>query len=474
MRSCSTATLDGAFGDDTARELNTYNAADAVITVSDEERALLGDFLGDDRVFSVPLAEHAVRSTVPLAERRGMLFVANFRHEPNREAVEYLCHEVLPLLDRDLLARHPLTVLGNWLAETTLAIDPDMPGLNLVGWVPSITPYLERSRISVVPLLHGAGVKGKVLQSMMACTPVVTTPVGAEGLDLVQGAHALIGSDAADLAAGITRLLTDDDVWQRVADAGAAHLDARHDIELVRERFRDVVERVMARPSRSVADRSAAGPPVDERRPRGRARRGGPRADADDRRPGAVVLVASGGDPALVDLGSHPSWHFPQGPDGGWAGFDPVDGRAAINHLEAQRTGGARYFVLPTASFSWRYRFPELLEHLEREYRRVHQDEHLVVYDLAARDDDVVLDPDAGRAGAGARYVRERSHRSAPGARRRARVEHSAHGRADVAHGCRGGNARAAGRHRRRLRRLRARRRDPAERLPRPACSPPR
>ena len=76
---------------------------------------------------------------------------------------------------------------------------------------PPITPYLERARISVVPLLHGAGVKGKVLQSMMAYTPVVTTPVGAEGLDLVQGEHALDRRDAADLAAGITRLLMDDD-----------------------------------------------------------------------------------------------------------------------------------------------------------------------------------------------------------------------------------------------------------------------
>jgi glycosyltransferase involved in cell wall biosynthesis len=380
--------LDGAFGGDTARELNTYNAADAVITVSDDERALLGDFLGDDRVFSVPLAEHAVRSTVPLAGRRGMLFVANFRHEPNKEAVEYLCREVMPLLDRDLLARHPLTVLGNRLAETTLAIDPEMPGLNLVGWVPTITPYLERSRISVVPLLHGAGVKGKVLQSIMAYTPVVTTPVGAEGLDLEQGVHALIGSDAADLAAGITRLLTDDTVWQRVADAGAAHLDARHNIELVRDRFLGVVERVMARPPRSVTGRRSTASELALAHVAAVRERVQMLA-----LPGAVVLVASGGDPALVALGSLPSRHFPQGADGGWAGFDPVDGRAAINHLEAQRTGGARYFVLPAASFSWQYRFPELHEHLEREYRRLHQDQHLVVYDLADRADDVVLDP---------------------------------------------------------------------------------
>ena len=74
--------------------------------------------------------------------------------------------------------------------------------MRLVGWVPSVQPYIERSRLSVVPLLHGAGVKRKVIQSMMAGTPVVTTPVGAEGLDLVQGEHALIAADAADLAAG--------------------------------------------------------------------------------------------------------------------------------------------------------------------------------------------------------------------------------------------------------------------------------
>ena len=385
--------LDGAFGNDTARELNTYNAADAVITVSGAERTLLGHFVGDDRVFSVPLAERGVRSTVPLADRRGMSFVANFRHEPNKEAVEYLCNEVMPLLDRRLLERHRLTVIGNRLAETSLAIDPAMPGLNLVGWVPSVTPYIERSRISVVPLLHGAGVKRKVLQSIMGYTPVVTTPVGAEGLDLVQGVHALIGSDAADLAAGITRLLTDDDVWQRVAEDGARHVDTGHNFEFVRERFGQVVERVMAR-----APRTREGGSGDGRRAAASDLAAAHVAAVRERvqmiaAPGAVVLVASGGDPTLVDLGSQPCRHFPQGADGGWAGFDPVDGRAAINHLEAQRTDGARYFVLPTPAFSWQYRFPELHEHLELEYRRVHQDQHLVVYDLATTDNAVVLDP---------------------------------------------------------------------------------
>ena len=245
--------LDAAFGTETTRELNVYNASDAVMTVSDKERDLLADFLGEGRVFTLPIAEDVPRSPYPLDARRGMYFVGNFRHVPNREAVEYLANEVLPQLDPVLLDRHPLTVVGNWLDRVTLDLDPEAPGLRLVGWVPAVQPYIERSRLAAVPLLHGAGVKRKVIQAMMAGTPVVTTPVGAEGLDLMQGETALIASDATDLAAGITRLLTDDDLWHRMATAAGHHADARHGVDLVEQRFAEILEQVMA-PRRPAGD----------------------------------------------------------------------------------------------------------------------------------------------------------------------------------------------------------------------------
>ncbi len=367
------AHLDDAFGAETTRELNVYNAADAVITVSDKERDLLADFLGEGRVFTLPLAEHVPRSPYPLADRRGMYFVGNFRHLPNREAVEHLANDVLPQLDPELLARHPLTVVGNWLDRVQLDLDPDTPGLRLVGWVPTVAPYVERSRLAAVPLLHGAGVKRKVIQAMMAGTPVVTTPVGAEGLDLVQGETALIARDATDLAAGLTRLLTDDDLWHRMAAAGADHADRRHGVDLVEQRFAEILEQVMT-PRRDDAGRR--GGASDGEEVRQRIRRIG--------RPGDAVLVVCGADHSLLDAGAHPCWPFPQSrDDADRPGPDPVDGTSAVHHLEAQRTRGARYFVLPRAAFSWRRRYPELVERLDTEYQRLHQDEHLVVWDLA-------------------------------------------------------------------------------------------
>ena len=90
----------------------------------------------------------------------------------------------------------------------------------MVGWVPSVVPYLERARVCVVPLLHGAGVKGKVVESLVAGTPVVTTTIGAEGIELRHGEHVLIADTPEELADGLAHLLTDRAQWERLCDCG--------------------------------------------------------------------------------------------------------------------------------------------------------------------------------------------------------------------------------------------------------------
>ena len=87
--------LDERFGARLASELNAYREADAVLTVSSKEARLLGDFLGPERIHEIPLAQTGRRSPIPFEERSGILFIGNFRHPPNGEAVEYLCRDVL-------------------------------------------------------------------------------------------------------------------------------------------------------------------------------------------------------------------------------------------------------------------------------------------------------------------------------------------------------------------------------------------
>jgi GT2 family glycosyltransferase/glycosyltransferase involved in cell wall biosynthesis len=381
--------LDEGFGPRAVGELNTYRGADAVLTVSAREAELLGAFIGSERTYELPHAKTRARSSIPFEERSGMFFVGNFRHLPNGEAVEYLCREILPRLDSELLSANPLTVAGSRLDEKVRVHGRGLPGVRMIGWVPAIEPYLERARVCMVPLLHGAGVKGKIVEAMMVGTPVVTTPIGAEGLDLRDGEHALIGETPDELARGLSQLLTDAEQWQRVADAGHELVSASHAPARVGERFLEIADEVLRRPVQA----QLGGGEVARAGRRELAYRDTVAAvdqtvrDVTD--PGSAVVVVSRGDDRLAAVDGRDVWHFPRAPDGRWAGHHPADAQMAIRHLQELHDRGARYFVLPSSSFWWLNHYRDLFSHLDGRYRRIHSSEHAVVFDLdAARESD--------------------------------------------------------------------------------------
>ena len=115
----------------------------------------------------------------------------------------------------------------------------------MVGWVPDILPYLDRARVSLVPLLHGAGTKTKLIQALMAGTPSVSTTIGIEGLGLSDGREVLVADDPEEFAAKVALLLTDGERWGQIADAGRAHIAAAHGPDAVRQRFLGSVERAL-------------------------------------------------------------------------------------------------------------------------------------------------------------------------------------------------------------------------------------
>ena len=130
---------------------------------------------------------------------------------------------------------------------------------------PRLLPYLERARLSLVPLRHGAGTKTKLIQALMIGTPSVSSSIGIEGLHLRDGEEVLVADDPATFADRIHRLLTDAACWERLATQGHAHIAALHGRDVVRASFMDAIDAALARePKRLVlAAADEAIPTVD-------------------------------------------------------------------------------------------------------------------------------------------------------------------------------------------------------------------
>jgi glycosyltransferase involved in cell wall biosynthesis len=239
------ALLDAGYAHEMRRELNVYASADAVLTVSQKETDLVNDLIGKPLARAIPDTEDLSASAVPFIERRGMLFVGNFRHPPNVQAVEYLCRDILPKIPPAILAEHPVYIVGNDPNETVINCCREWSAVRLVGWVPSVLPYVQRVRISLIPLLYGAGTKRKLMQSLMAGTPAVSTPIGIEGLNLEHDRHVLVAEDATAFAASVTQLIKDEELWRRLADEAGNHIRTAHSPEAVFARFTEVLDGIV-------------------------------------------------------------------------------------------------------------------------------------------------------------------------------------------------------------------------------------
>jgi GT2 family glycosyltransferase len=100
---------------------------------------------------------------------------------------------------------------------------------------------------------------------------------------------------------------------------------------------------------------------------------------------GSQVIVVSHGDDDLVAFGGAQGRHFPQTTDGVYAGHHPADSTEAIEHLEALRAKGGRYFVLPSTGFWWLEHYAELARHLDSNYDEVFRDDACIVFELEHR-----------------------------------------------------------------------------------------
>lgn len=169
------------------------------------------------------------------------LFQATFDYAPNLDAAQWLMTEVEPPL-RERLPDLQLRLVGKPVPGVRRWHSP--PGVTVVGIAPQMEPELRRADITVSPIRYGSGTRLKILESFAHRVPVVSTTMGADGLEVEDEVHLLIADSPEDFANSCERLLTDPALRKRLVDAAEQRFLECYESSLARARIQSLAREI--------------------------------------------------------------------------------------------------------------------------------------------------------------------------------------------------------------------------------------
>jgi len=174
---------------------------------------------------AVDLAYFSPRAEDPPCDGRTVIFFGAINYFPNVDGILYLMREVWPRI----ASSHPqarLEIVGQHPTPEVLAFR--CPRVEVPGKVDDLRSRLSRAAVSIVPLRIGGGTRFKVLEAMAMARPVVSTSLGAEGIEAEPGRHLLLADDAATFAAAVGHLLDDRQLGARLGREGRELVEQRY------------------------------------------------------------------------------------------------------------------------------------------------------------------------------------------------------------------------------------------------------
>ncbi len=218
-----------------------YSHADISLVLSYDELDYLKKYIAKP-LWYVPGYFFDVPQTISTYdEREGLLFVGGFNHPPNKDAMKWFLDDVYPQLS----ARNiPLTIVGSLVPDFILKYRERLKNINILSDLPGeeLESIYAETRISIAPLLSGAGVKGKVIEAMAKGVPVVGTEIAFEGMPKDDGFIYRGIKTASGMVAEILRIYDDKVVWDKFSQFGKEYVRNNFNKENMKAVFKEIIE----------------------------------------------------------------------------------------------------------------------------------------------------------------------------------------------------------------------------------------
>jgi glycosyltransferase involved in cell wall biosynthesis len=200
---------------------------------------------GPGRPPSITVVPIAVDTNVlqPVFRQPGstnLLTLGTLHYPPNADGIRWFLQEVFPRVLQSVPDAR-LTIVGKNPPQDFQELAKKQAGKIVVtGYVPNVTPYLEKSALMVVPVRAGSGMRVRILEAFAQAMPVVTTTKGLEGIDAKPGEDVLVADTPQDYAAAVVQLLRDISLQRKLATNGRHLAESRYDWRVVLQKMDQV------------------------------------------------------------------------------------------------------------------------------------------------------------------------------------------------------------------------------------------
>jgi glycosyltransferase involved in cell wall biosynthesis len=201
------------------------------VAVSEKDRESLQALCPTGRFMVVPNGVDTNTFQPGTLKKKGVVFVGGYSWQPNRDAMEYFCKEILPLL-RASGCDGPITWVGR-VAEAVRREYAQRYGIELTGYVDDVRPAVQGAACYVAPLRVGGGTRLKILDAWAMGMAVVSTSVGCEGLEARDGDNILIRDTAADFAEAVRDVVTNRALREKLGNAARMTAELLYDWEVI-------------------------------------------------------------------------------------------------------------------------------------------------------------------------------------------------------------------------------------------------
>ena len=230
-------------------EIEIWTRFDGVAFCSAADEARARELVPSIRSAVVPNAVDVEyfqpRPADPPGDGRTVIFFGAINYFPNVDGLLYLLREVWPLIEKS----HPqarLKIVGQQPTPEILAFQG--PRIEVAGKVDDLRPHLASAAVSVVPLRIGGGTRFKILEAMSMAKPVVSTSLGAEGIEAEPGRHIFLADDASAFAAAVGRLLDESRLGGRMGTEARALVEERYSWDTAAQAMERLYRDILAGP----------------------------------------------------------------------------------------------------------------------------------------------------------------------------------------------------------------------------------